>query len=140
MNNNPIAFPDPTEIMCGYLTTPANMHLVKKLISYDERIEANPRTSWDEYGVSGTSIYPHFLNILVDGGIAFGWEYMCTEDFSYFAYNYPTEDTPTGIHFFNSSGRRKQLPRITQAQRSAIETTSAANELLYTMGIKNGSN
>ena len=132
--------PDIFQGECAYLSTPADMDLIKKLTEFDEWVQEHSRTSWNEYSISGTAVYPYFLTILAKAGIAFGWEFCCTEDMVYFAYNFPTEDTPVNLHHFTSNSKGKQLPYLSKAKRSVIESTSAANELLYTMGIKNGSN
>lgn len=130
--------PNVHQVERGYLCTPADMDLVKNLTDFDEYIDPHTRTGWSEYSISAEEIYPYFLTQLAKAGIAFGWEYQHTEDMSYFAYNFPTEEQPVNLHHFSSIGKRKQLPYLNKTKRSDIETTSAANELLYQMGINYG--
>lgn len=130
-------FPEIYQIECGYLSTPADMDLVKNMTNFDEWVQEHSVTGWSEYSISGTDCYPIFLTQLVKMGIAFAWTYEHTEDFSYFAYNFPTEDKPVNYEFFHT-GRRKGFARMSKKYRNQIETTSAANELLYQLGIKNG--
>ena len=131
--------PDVYQNECGYLSTPADMDLIKRLTEFDEWVQEHSVTGWDEYSVTGTDVYPYFLTLLIRAGIAFAWTYESTEDFAYFAYNFPTEDKPQNYEIFRT-GKRKGFARMSKKLRKQIESTSAANELLYTMGIKNGSN
>ena len=122
----------------GFLNTPVNMDIIKNLTDFDEWTQQHSRTHWDEYSISGYEVYPYFLTELAKLGLAFGWEYEHTEGMYHFAYNFPTEEQPVNLHHFNSLGKRKQLPYLNKTKRSDIETTSAANELLYQMGINYG--
>ena len=124
----------------GFLNTPVNMDIIKNLTDFDEWTQQHSRTLWDEYSISGYEVYPYFLTELAKLGLAFGWEYEHTEGMYHFAYNFPTEDKPINLVHYSSVGRRKTLPYLTRKMRKQIESTSAANELLYQLGIKNGSN
>lgn len=132
-------FEDVCDIVCGYLATPVDMDIIKELTDFDERSGNRCDTGWDEYTISG-SIYPIFLEQLVKMGVAFIWDFYLTEDFKYSAYNFPTEDNHQNYGSFKTGDRRKNVPRLSKKLLKQVESTSAANELLYTMGIKNGSN
>lgn len=132
--------PEICSIECGYLSSPAQMDTLKNLTDFDEWVQAREDYGWEEYSNYTTFIYPYFLTEMAKLGIAFTWEYQHTEDFSYYAYNFPTEDKPVNLVQFKTGDKRKNFPRMSKKALSQIETTSAANELLYQMGIKNGSN
>lgn len=127
------------EIVTGYLSTPVDMDTVKEITNFDDWVQTNETYGWDEYSV-GNGIYPEFLILLADKGLAFHWEYQLTEDFSYYAYNFPTEESKNNLFAFKT-GDKHRLPRISKKRLRSIESTSAANELvLLTLGNKNGSN
>lgn len=129
--------PDPIPIGHGYLITPLSQQTVEMHFSFNE-IYGDHAYKWPEYAIwDMDSIYPRELKILAEKGLAFLWEYICTEDFSYFAYNFPTEDKPNNLTFFKT-GKRKCAPKLSKKLRLQIEKTSAANELLYHLGIDNG--
>ena len=130
--------PDVYQVERGYLCTPADMDLVESLTDFDTYIDPHTRTGWSEYSISAEEMYPYFLTQLAKAGIAFGWEYQHTEDMSYFAYNFPTEDNFQNFGTFKTGDKRKNFPRLSKKTLNQIESTSAANELLYQMGIKNG--
>lgn len=137
MHSNALLFPDICDINTGYISSPATMDTIKDLTDFDEWVLRRDDSDWDEYSVRNC-IYPEFLTKLVQLGIAFLWEYEFTEDFMYVAYNFPTEDKPENYGSFHTKERGKKLPRMTKKFLKQVETTSAANELLFTMGIKNG--
>lgn len=124
----------------GYLSSPANMDLLKVGTNFDEWVQEREDYEWDEYAIGTLQVYPDFLDILANAGIAFTWEYQCTEDFSYYAYNFPTEDSPVNLVQFKTGDKRKGFPRMSKKKLNIIESTSAANELLFQLGIENGSN
>lgn len=128
------------DINCGYLATPMQMDNVKELTDFDEWCQEHEHTGWDEYSISSSYVYPEILNTLIHLGLAFTWEYQFTEDFSYYAYNFPTEDNFQNFGTFRTGDKRKNFPRLSKKKLNQIESTSAANELLYQMGIKNGTN
>lgn len=128
------------DINCGYLATPMQMDNVKELTNFDEWCQEHEHTGWDEYSITSSFLYPGFLSTLISLGIAFTWEYQFTEDFSYYAYNFPTEDNFQNFGEFKTGDKRKNFPRLSKKTLNQIESTSAANELLYQMGIKNGTN
>lgn len=140
MNNETNLLPYVYLIQRGFLNTPVNMDIIKDMTDFDEWTQEHTRTHWDEYSISCEEVYPSFLSKLAKLGLAFGWEYEHTEGMYHFAYNFPTEDKPTNLVHYSSVGRRKTLPYLTRKMRDQIETTSAANELLYILGIKNGTN
>lgn len=131
--------PEIMQIDHGYLITPCSYDLVNALLGIDECYDDHP-WGWAEYAIwSSEHIYPSQLVHLANLGIAFGWEYVCTEDFSYYAYNFPTEDSKNNLVTFKT-GKHKSLPRLTKKLRKQLEGTSAANELLYKLGHNNGTN
>ena len=122
--------PEVIQINNGYLITPCSYDLINALLGVDEKYEDHP-WNWPEYAIWSTAqIYPKQLKHLADLVIAFGWEFVCTEDFSYYAYNFPTEDSKNNLITFKT-GKRKDLPHLTKKLRKQLEGTSAANELLY---------
>ena len=129
-----------SDINCGYLATPMQMDNVKELTDFDDWCQEHEHTGWDEYSISSSDVYPVILNTLIRLGLAFTWEYQFTEDFSYYAYNFPTEDNFQNFGTFKTGDKRKNFPRLSKKTLNQIESTSAANELLYQMGIKNGTN
>lgn len=122
----------------GYLLTPMLPKLLEEFTPWDDVIDSH-EWGWPEYVMYDSDVYPTFLEDLAKKGIAFGWEYECTEDFTYFAYNFPLEGRPFNL-FKGKTGRRKHLPRLTKKLRKQLETETHINELLYNIGIKNGSN
>lgn len=132
--------PEISEINTGYISSPADMDTIRRIADFDEWVQQREDYNWEEYSIYTSYIYPYLLTELARLGIAFTWEYQLTEDFSYYAYNFPTEDNPVNLVQFKTGNKRKNFPRLSKKARKQIETTSAANELLYIMGIKNGSN
>lgn len=132
--------PEIYEISSGYISTPMNSELLVELISYDQYVSEHGITSWKEFTVTNYPIYPTTLVRMADLGIAFTWEYMLTEDFSYYAYNFPTEDKPSNLVLFKTGSKRKSFPRLPKKVYEEISKQSAANELLYKLGISNGTN
>lgn len=131
--------PQVIQIDHGYLITPCSYDLVNALLGIDKCYDDHA-WGWDEYAIwSSEHIYPNQLEYLAKLGIAFGWEFVCTEDFSYFAYNFPTEESKNNLITFKT-GRRKGLPRLPKKLRKQLEGPSAANELLYKLGHNNGTN
>lgn len=124
----------------GYLSSPADEDLLKSVTEFDEWVQEREDYAWDEYVINSIYIYPDFLSRLANAGIAFTWQYECTEDFSYYAYNFPTEDSPVNLVHFKTGDKRKGFPRMSKKKLNIIESTSAANELLFQLGIENGSN
>ena len=124
----------------GYLSSPADEDLLKSVTEFDEWVQEREDYMWDEYVINSIYIYPDFLSSLANAGIAFTWQYQCTEDFSYYAYNFPTEDSPVNLVQFKTGDKRKGFPRMSKKKLNIIESTSAANELLFQLGIENGSN
>ena len=124
----------------GYLSSPADEDLLKSVTEFDEWVQEREDYVWDEYVINSIYIYPDFLSSLAKAGIAFTWQYECTEDFSYYAYNFPTEDSPVNLVQFKTGEKRKGFPRMSKKKLNIIESTSAANELLFQLGIENGSN
>lgn len=125
----------------GYLSTPVTGMALRGVMNWDEKLPDREDTSWPEYSIYQSYAYPEALNELVKLGIAFTWEYEITEDFSYYAYNFPTESNPHNYGIFKTGDKRKKFPRLSNKQIKAIESTSAANWLLYTIGVKpNGTN
>lgn len=129
---------DVISVNSGFLITDLNISTVKAIQHYDDTHEDHP-WGWTEYQYYNCDIYPRFLNQFADLGFAFGWEYVLTEDFSYYAYNFPTPNNPNNLVQFRT-GKRKQLPRLTKKFKEELEDLSATNELLYTLGKSNGSN
>lgn len=117
-----------------------NSELLVELISYDQYVSEHGITNWKEFAVTNYPIYPTTLVRMADLGLAFTWEYMLTEDFSYYAYNFPTEDKPSNLVLFKTGSKRKSFPRLPKKVYEEISKQSAANELLYKLGIKNGTN
>lgn len=140
MIDNSSLLPEISQVETGYISSPASMDTLKAITDFDEWVQQHESYNWDEYSIYSSYIYPYLLTELARLGIAFTWEYQLTEDFSYYAYNFPTEDNPVNLVYFQTGNRRKNFPRLSKKVRQQIESTSAANELLYTMGIKNGSN
>lgn len=126
-------FQQVSQIGTGYLITPMNQHRLQLFTDWDQ-VHDDHIWVWPEYALWDTDVYPQFLEDLAKEGVAFGWEYMCTEDFSYFAYNFPTQESRNNLICYNSFGR-KRLPKLTKKLRLQYETESSINELLLTLGI-----
>lgn len=123
----------------GHLWTPHHNLLNYLCIGYDNMDE--DCSYWNEYMIWNSDIYPNFLQVAADMGVAFIWEYELTEDYSYFAYNFPTIDKPNQLLQYKKDGKRKGIPRITKKKVKELEEISAANWLLHTIGVKpNGTN
>lgn len=119
----------------GYLATPVEEEsLIQLGAMYDDVIE-NHDYNWPEYAAWDANVYPDFLVMMAEHGLAFMWEYVLTEDFSYFAYNFPTEESPNNLVHFRT-GKRKKKPRVSKKLLKQYESTSAANELLFRLGTK----
>lgn len=129
-----------TSISQGYLATPASREVINKVFgSADDILHEHPY-GWYEGAYYCADIYPEALNALAEAGVAFSWEFDCTEDFHYGAYNFPTEDNLNNLVIWDSSTKRKGKPRLSRAALKKISDISATNELLLHLGIKNGSN
>ena len=123
----------------GHLWIPHREILNYLGIGYDDIDEDS--SYWIEFSLWNSDIYQNFLEQLADMGITFAWEYELTEDYSYFAYNFPTIDKPNNLVQYRKDGRTKRIPRITKAKVKELEEISAANWLLFTIGVKsNGTN
>ena len=98
---------------------------------------------WPEYEVEIRALYekviPHEIHKMADAGLAFLWEFCLTNFDSYFAYNFPTEESSNNLKIYKSTSRRRS-PKLSKSKRLEIEQTSAANELLIKLGIQNGKN
>lgn len=129
-----------TDIMQGYLSTPLNLDVLVYLTKRPDDLHDDHPYGWQEYAYWGGQIYPEFLNTLAEAGIAFSWEFDCTEDFHYGAYNLPTVESPNNLIVWDSGTKRKSKPKLSKKAIAVITETSAANELLYILGIKHGSN
>ena len=137
--DDPLGYlPEPHQVECGYLASPASMDNIKVLADFDEWVQAREDYDWEEYSIATDYYYPWFLPLIARKGIAFTWQYQLSEDFSYYAYFFPTEDGEQNIVYFKTGDKRKSFPFLTKRKLNQIETTSAANELLYQLGIKNG--
>lgn len=126
----------------SYLTTSLDRQVVDIFFCTSDTHEDSP-IGWPEYICEARSsdwlIYPRELVTLADMGIAFVWEYAMTSDLSYVAYNFPTEDSNNTLKWYKTNSKRG-LPRMTKKMRLELENITAANELLYKLGIKNGTN
>ena len=127
-----------TQICSGYLATPFNSSHLRNFIYHDD-LHDDHASGWPEYSLWQSDVYPPLLNTLADMGIPFIWEFVLTEDFSYFAYNFPTDDKPNNLVHYKT-GKRKRAPHLTKKMKAELEIINAANTLLYELGIKNGSN
>lgn len=127
-------------VNCGYISTPVSEEVVTKFVGYDSCVQRREDTDWFEYSVTCSNTYPSFLNELFQAGIPFFWEFNFTEDFSYYAYFFPTEDNPT-YHGIYSTTDRKNKPKGLRKNLKAINTFAAASELLFKIGVNpNGTN
>jgi len=125
-----------TNISNGYLITPLSVERVNEHYTGIDDTHNDHTWGWSEYSIWDCDIYPDFLNDMANDGIAFGWEYVLTEDFSYFAYNFPTAEKKNNLVCYKSTAR-KSLPRLTKKLRLELETESSINELtLLCLGIK----
>lgn len=129
-----------TQVMQGYLATPMNMDILRLFTYRPDDIHDDHPYGWSEYAYWGGDTYPEWLNEMATAGIAFSWEFDCTEDFHYGAYNFPTEDSPNNLVIWDSTMKRRAKPRKSKKFIKQVSDISAANELLYQLGIKNGSN
>lgn len=120
----------------GYLITPMSKARLSEYMDIDpEYIYDDHDWLWKEYATWDTDIYPNFLGLLADHGIAFGWEFALTEHFSYYAYNFPTPEKKNNLICYSSKSKHS-LPRMTKKLRLQLETESSINELLLSIGIK----
>lgn len=133
-------FRDVHQAEVGFLWSPVGSTLIKNITPAEPLNSPTVVYGWYPYVVYDSSIYPLFLTKLVKLGIAFIWEYECTEDFYYYAYNFPTEENPNNYSYFKTGDRRKKIPHLFKKKLAEVESYSAAQELLYHLGIKNGSN
>lgn len=127
-------------IACNsYLCTPLTENQLVAYFDVDgvDNMEGHDY-GWNDYrvDVDDWSCYPDFLDKLVEAGIAFTWEYLCTEDMSYFAYNFPTEGKPQNYGTFNSRTKRKNFPRMSKKALKHTEQETYNNLLLLNIGIK----
>lgn len=131
---------DISNISNGYLVTPMNKDRLRTLISTGiDDTHDDHEYGWPDHSMWGSDIYPEWINNLADEGIAFIWEFTMTEDFSYFAYNFPTEKVRNNLVAFHTNGKQKKPPYLSKKKREEIETISAVNELLLiTLGKQNG--
>lgn len=118
----------------GYLITPMSKARLSEYMAIDEDYDDHDWL-WKEYATWNSDIYPEFLGLLADHGIAFGWEFVLTEDFSYYAYNFPTPEKKNNLICYSSKSKHS-LPRMTKKLRLQLETESSINELLLSIGIK----
>ena len=118
----------------GYLITPMSKERLVDFMDIDQDYDDHDWL-WREYVTWHTAIYPKFLGLLADHGIAFGWEFVLTEDFSYYAYNFPTPEKKNNLICYSSKSKHS-LPRMTKKLRLQLETESSINELLLSIGIK----
>lgn len=127
---------DICQIMQGYLSTELKFDVIKAKFQTPDDVHEDHPYGWQEYAYWGCNTYPDFLNELAEAGIAFSWEFDCTEDFHYGAYNFPTEDSHNNLVIWDSRGKRKSKPSLSKKKLNQISEISAANELLYILGIK----
>lgn len=118
----------------GYLITPMVKAHLSAYMDIEEDYDDHDWL-WTEYATWNSDIYPDFLGLLADHGIAFGWEFVLTEHFSYYAYNFPTSEKKNNLICY-SSNSKQSLPRMTKKLRLQLETESSINELLLSIGIK----
>lgn len=133
-------FDDVQQVNAGFLWSPAQQDLIDALTPTEVIHGDSLVMDWPPYTAFDCSVYPLFLSKLTNIGIAFVWEYEATEDFIYYAYNFPTEDNPSNFGHFKTGDKRKKVPFLSKKKRAEVESYSAAQELLYHLGIKNGSN
>lgn len=129
---------DVTQINNGYLITPFDYQTLRDYCYVNNTHNDHP-TGWPEYSYWSCDTYPSWLNDLANAGIPFLWEFTLTEDFSYFAYNFPTDDQANCLKSFKT-GRRKRLPHVSVKFRKELEVLNATNTLLLQLGFKHGSN
>ena len=118
----------------GYLITPMRKARLSEYMHIDADYDDH-EWPWREYATWNTDIYPNLLALLADLGIAFGWEFVLTEHFSYYAYNFPTPEKKNNLICYSSKSKHS-LPRMTKKLRLQLETESSINELLLSIGIK----
>ena len=118
----------------GYLLTPMSKARLSEYMGI-EQVWEDHEWLWKEYATWDPDIYPEFLELLADHGIAFGWEFVLTEHFSYYAYNFPTPEKKNNLICYSSESTHS-LPRMTKKLRLQLETESSINELLLSIGIK----
>ena len=118
----------------GYLITPMAVERLSEYMDIDADFNDHA-WPWAEYATWDSAVYPEFLGLLADHGIAFGWEFVLTEHFSYYAYNFPTPEKKNNLICYSSKSK-DSLPRMTKKLRLQLETESSINELLLSIGIK----
>ena len=118
----------------GYLVTPMAIERLSEYMDIDADFNDHA-WPWTEYATWNSAVYPEFLGLLADHGIAFGWEFVLTEHFSYYAYNFPTPEKKNNLICYSSKSK-DSLPRMTKKLRLQLETESSINELLLSIGIK----
>lgn len=118
----------------GYLITPMSKVRLSEYMHIDQDYDDH-EWLWKEYATWNSVVYPEFLELLADHGIAFGWEFVLTEHFSYYAYNFPTPEKKNNLICYSSKSKHS-LPRMTKKLRLQLETESSINELLLSIGIK----
>ena len=129
---------DVPQINNGYLTTPVHYDSLRMYCTPDDTHDDH-YTGWPDYTYWSCEVYPPWLNDLANTGIPFLWEFTITEDFSYFAYNFPTDDQANCLKSFRT-GKRKRLPHVSVKLRKELEVLNATNTLLLQLGFKHGSN
>lgn len=126
----------------GYLVTPIKPDTIAHFADSGSDTDHDDHSwGWPEYAYwleEDAVVYPAILKRLANAGLVFGWEYVCTEDFSYFAYNFPTEESKNNLVYFKT-GKRKNLPHLSKKNRKIYEDISIVNELLLRLGVPNGS-
>lgn len=123
----------------AYIVTPASYDLLRGLFILGDQYGDHP-FSWNEYQADNVvRVVPPAVHRMAKLGLAFIWEYVLTSHDSYFAYNFPTEDSPNNLIIYKSNSRRHG-PKLSKKKRLETEKTSAANELLFKLGLQNGKN
>lgn len=126
----------------AYLVTPVTEEILKGYLDVMYTDDGHS-IGWPEYDVETRELYdkviPHEVCLMAEAGLAFLWEFCLTNFDSYFAYNFPTEESPNNLVIYRSTSRRRS-PKLSKKKRVEIEKTSAANELLIKLGIQNGTN
>lgn len=125
----------------GYLVTPVKPETLNHFSDiHSDDIHEDHDWGWPEYSYwhEEDVVYPAMLKRLANAGLVFGWEFACTEDFSYYAYNFPTEESKNNLVYFKT-GKRKSLPHLSKKNRKIYEDISIVNELLLRLGVPNGS-
>lgn len=135
-------YSDVDHIGKAYIATPLSMETLKSFLIIDVCL-ADHSIGWTDYSIDDASledrVIPDAVYSMANKGLAFFWDFTLTTHDSYIAYNFPTEDCSNNLKIYKSNSRR-YIPKLSKKKRLEIEKTSAANELLYKLGIKNGTN